>query len=139
MNRNRFLLLSLVILLAVMAVQLNTYLSSPRGLYHTGTLYLLAKNHETALHYFEEAVKKNSSYVEAHALIGYCNGKLGRYTKSIEAYRQAIRIKPDYAEAYHDLGIIYGKIGQHNKSRDYITLAKKIKPDVGKTKCDSWL
>ncbi len=108
------------------------WLASAEGLYYTGLTLLWADDYEKALPYFEKVVKKDPSYAEAYYHIGYCNGKLGRYTQEIEAYKHAIRIKPDYSDARLNLGVVYYKFGRHMEAIEALKQFIRIKPDYAK-------
>jgi Flp pilus assembly protein TadD len=105
------------------------WLASAEGLYSTGLSFLWAADYEKALYYFEQAIKKNPRYAEAHYNLGWVYGNLGRYTEAIEAFKQSIRIKPDFAEAYKNLGVAYGKLGRYTEEIEAYKKAIAIKPD----------
>jgi tetratricopeptide (TPR) repeat protein len=100
------------------------------SLYNKGLTLVWVGDYEKALPYFEEAVKKDTSYAEAYFYIGYCNSELGRYNEAVEAFKQAIRIKPDLAGAHSLLGWTYDALGLYNEAVEAYKQGIRIKPDV---------
>jgi tetratricopeptide (TPR) repeat protein len=105
-------------------------LAVAKELYSKGLAFIWAGDYEKALPYFEEAAKKDTSYVEAYFYIGLCKGELGQDNEEVEAFKQAIRIKPDYAEAHCILGMTYSKLGRHNEALEAFKQAIRLKPDL---------
>src|SRR5437667_3505534 len=99
------------------------------GLYSTGLDFVGSEEYAKALPYFEEAVQRNPSYVEAWFEVGVCNGELGRHQEEIAAYQQAIHLKPDYAKAYYNLGLAYGELGRYQEEIAAFQQAIHLKPD----------
>lgn len=93
--------------------------------------FIYMEKYEKALPYLEIVIKTDISSLKAWAYfqIGYCYGKLGNYTKAIEAFKQAIRINPDCAEAYYNLGVVYDKLGFHKDAIEAYKQAIRINPD----------
>ncbi len=112
------------------AGSIEEWRASAEGLYFTGLMSLWKEDYRSALPYFEEAVKKNPRYAEAHFQIGYCNVELGHHTEAIEAFKQIIRINPDYAMAHLGLGLAYYKLGRHTEAIESYKQAIRIKPDL---------
>lgn len=104
----------------------DEWLTSAEGFYSKGLIYLWIEDYENALFNFKKAVEKDSGYFDAYFLIGYCNGKLGRYSEAIESYKQAIQIKPDYAEAHFNLGMTYIIVGDKGSALDEYKILKDI-------------
>ncbi|BCW92371.1 MAG: hypothetical protein KatS3mg007_0265 [Thermoanaerobaculum sp.] len=105
------------------------WLASEEGLYYMGVAFLLLKEYETALGYFEKAVEKNAGNPDAYFQVGYCNDALGRYAEAVEAYKQAIQLKPDYAEAHNNLGVTYLHLARYSGAIEAFKQAIRIRPD----------
>lgn len=108
------------------------WLDSAEEIYSKGLPFVWAEKYEDALPYFEEAVKRNPRYAEAHFQIGYCNLFLLRYEDAIRAFTQVIQIKRDYtvvAVVYTNRGLAYYNKGQYDQAiKDY---NKAIEIDPG--------
>src|SRR6266850_3393897 len=78
-------------------------------IYNQGVELMLAKRFPEAQAKFEQAVKENPRFAEAHNNLGYTLRKQGaaNYQKSLEHYNTAIELKPKLAEAYMYRGVLY--------------------------------
>ena len=98
--------------------------------YSMGRGFLSAEDYERALPFFVEAVRKNPNFVEAFFQIGYCLGKLGRYSDAIEPYLEAIRIKPNDFDTYNNLCVAYGMVRRYDEAMKACGEAIRIKEDL---------
>jgi tetratricopeptide (TPR) repeat protein len=98
--------------------------------YSMGRGFLSAEDYERALPFFVEAVRKNPNFVEAFFQIGYCLGKLGRYSDAIEPYLEAIRIKPNDFDTYNNLCVAYGMVRRYDEAIKACREAIRIKEDL---------
>jgi len=98
--------------------------------YSMGRGFLLAKDYERALPFFVEAVRRNPSFLEAFFQIGYCLGKLGRYSDAIGPYLEAIRIKPSDFDTYNNLCVAYGMVRRYDEAMKACGEAIRIKGDL---------
>lgn len=106
------------------------WLGSAEEIYSKGLPFVWAERYEDALPYFEEAVKRNPRYAEAHFAIGSCNDFLLRNEEAIKAYTQAIQIKPVYYQAYINRGNAYKNKGQYDQAIKDYSKAIEIVPGV---------
>jgi tetratricopeptide (TPR) repeat protein len=67
---------------------------------------------EEAIKEFQEAIRLNADYPEAHFNLGHAFRDLGRLEESIKEYREALRLKKDYPEALYNLGLLLLQQGQ---------------------------
>jgi tetratricopeptide (TPR) repeat protein len=98
--------------------------------YSMGRGFLLAEDYERALPFFVEAVRRNPKFVEAFFQIGYCLGKLGRYSDAIGPYLEAIRIKPSDFDTHNNLCVAYGMVGRYDEAMKACGEAIRIKEDL---------
>ena len=110
-------------------VAVEEKLSQAEGLYGRGLRHLWIDDCENALLFFMEALKNNPDLPEAYFQIGYCDGKLGRYTQALEAYKQVIRLKPGDVDAVNNLCVSYNMLGRFDEAIETCKQAVRIKPD----------
>jgi len=111
--------------------RLEEWLESAEGLYSSGLVFLWAEDCESAISFFEGAIKKNPLYAEAYSLMGYCYANLGRWNEAIEASKKTIRIKPDNVQAYNNIGQAYMNLGRYSEALEILKQSIRIKPDDG--------
>jgi len=105
------------------------WVSSAEGLYWQGMHYFWVEDYEKALPYFEDAVEKNPSCVEAYSKIGDCKCDLGLYSGAVEAYKKAIIIDSNYIDAYAGLGWAYGNLSLYSEEVEAYEQAIRVEPD----------
>jgi tetratricopeptide (TPR) repeat protein len=98
--------------------------------YSMGRGFLLAKDYEKALPFFVEAIRKNPNLAEGFFQIGYCLGKLGRYSDAVGPYLEAIRIEPDDFDTHNNLCVAYGMVGRYDEATKACGEAIRIKKDL---------
>ena len=89
--------------------------------YNEGLKQMRLRQDERAIQSFRKAVnvdvegvddtKAKAYYVEA-----FCQKRLRRYYKAVEAYGNAIELDPNYTEAYYGLGKTYADIGNDDQA-----------------------
>jgi tetratricopeptide (TPR) repeat protein len=87
--------------------------------YNRGVELMLAKRFPEAEAKFEQAVKENPRFAEAHNNLGYTLRKQGaaHFQKSLEHYNTAIELKPKLPEAYMYRGVLYTEMGRKIDAR----------------------
>ena len=80
---------------------------------------MLAKRFPEAEAKFEQAVKENPKFAEAHNNLGYTLRKQGaaHFQKSLEHYNTAIALEPKLAEAYMYRGVLYTEMGRKSDAQ----------------------
>ena len=61
---------------------------------------------QEAIAQYEQALRINPDYAQAHYDLGNAFLREGKIEEAIAQYEQALRIKPDYAEAHNNLGTV---------------------------------
>ncbi|MBU6392378.1 MAG: tetratricopeptide repeat protein, partial [Planctomycetes bacterium] len=107
----------------------SEWFSSAERLCNNGIFYFAAEDDKNALHYFEEAGKKDPRYSHAYFYIGCCKDKLERYPEAIEAYKHAIRINPDFIEAHSNLGAACDRAGRYAEAVEAYRHVVRIQPE----------
>ena len=103
-------------------------------IYNQGVELMLAKQFAGAQAKFEQAVKENPKFAEAHNNLGYTLRKLGaaNYQKSLEHYNTAIALKPKLAEAYMYRGVLYIEMGRKSDAEADLAALQKLNPQLAK-------
>jgi tetratricopeptide (TPR) repeat protein len=95
---------------------------------------MLAKRFPEAQAKFEQAVRENPRFAEAHNNLGYTLRKQGaaHFQKSLEHYNTAIALKPNLAEAYMYRGILYTEMGRKSDAQADLAALQKMNPQLAK-------
>ena len=95
---------------------------------------MLAKRFPEAQAKFEQAIKENPRFAEAHNNLGYTLRKQGtaNYQKSLEHYNTAIELKPKLAEAYMYRGVLYTEMGRKSDAQGDLSTLQKLNPQLAK-------
>jgi tetratricopeptide (TPR) repeat protein len=103
-------------------------------IYNQGVELMLAKRFPEAQAKFEQAIKKNPSFAEAHNNLGYTLRKQGpaHFQKSLEHYNTAIELKPKLAEAYMYRGVLYTEMGRKSDAQADLAALQKMNPELAK-------
>jgi tetratricopeptide (TPR) repeat protein len=104
------------------------------AIYNQGVELMLAKRFPEAQAKFEQAVKENPRFAEAHNNLGYTLRKQGAssYQKSLEHYNTAIELKPKLAEAYMYRGVLYTEMGLKSDAQGDLSTLQKLNPQLAK-------
>lgn len=84
------------------------------------------RNDPRAIQYFDNALRLDSTDLEAREWKGMFYKQRGDFDKAFAAYRDIIVRNPDYANAYFDMGIIYLEQDSLQKAYDHFDLAVKV-------------
>ena len=82
---------------------------------------------EEAIAHYEQALRINPDYAEAHNNLGLLLAQTGRIEEAIAHFEQALRIKPDYAEAHCALGMALEQTGQVREAVGHYEQALRIR------------
>ncbi len=86
------------------------------------------RNNPVALQYFDNALRVDSTYLEALEFKGVFYKTRGDFDQAFEIYRDLILRDPDYANAYFDMGVIYLELDSFSKAYDNFNIATKVDP-----------
>jgi tetratricopeptide (TPR) repeat protein len=84
--------------------------------------------------HFEEALRLDAGYAQAHNNLGRALAMLDRTSEAAPRFRQALVLQPGYAEAHYNLGTALHRLGQRDEAVRQLREAVKLKPDY----VDAW-
>lgn len=99
------------------------------ALYRTGIDSLWLGNYDHAVSYFENAVNRNPSRVDAWIQVGYCKVKQGKNEEAIKAYQQALQLKPSSDDVLNKLGDAYYYAGRLPEAIESYKDAARLHPE----------
>ena len=86
------------------------------ALHLLGHVYLIQKNYNLALNYYNKATKINSNFSDIWVNKGVIYKNIGNYNQSLESYNKAIQIKSNYLEAWFNLGNLHLRLKDFNET-----------------------
>ncbi len=92
-----------------------------------GRIFSLRSN-PVALQYFDNALRVDSTYLEAQEFKGVFYKRTGQFDKAFNIYRDLLLRDPDYANAYFDMGAIYLELDSFSKAYENFNIATKVDP-----------
>jgi tetratricopeptide (TPR) repeat protein len=106
--------------------------SSAVAAYNEGVSLMKAKQFGRAEAKFEQAVKQDPGFAEAHNNLAFCLRKQGsqNFQKSLEHYNKAIALNPKLAVAYEYRGVLYMEMGRKADADKDLATLKKLDPHL---------
>jgi tetratricopeptide (TPR) repeat protein len=86
------------------------------------------RNNPLAVQYYDNALRVDSTYLEAQEFKAVFFKKKGDFDKAFAIYRDLLLRDPDYANAYFDMGVIYLELDSFSKAYDNFNIATKVDP-----------
>ncbi len=84
------------------------------------------RNDPTALQYFDNVLRLDSTDLEAREFKGVLYKRRGEFEQAFRVYRDIIVRNPDYANAYFDMGVMYLELDSLQKAYDNFDIAVKV-------------
>lgn len=84
------------------------------------------RNDPVAIQYFDNALRLDSTNLEAREFKGVLYKRRGEFDKAFAVYRDIIARNPDYANAYFDMGVIYLELDSLQKAYDNFNIAVQV-------------
>lgn len=114
---------------AIGALQKAVKLDADNGdaWYFLGRIFMQRGN-PLAIQYFDNALRIDSTNMEAREFKGVFYKKKGQLDKALEVYRDIIVRNPDYSNAYFDMGAVYLEKDSVLKAYNNFDLAIKVDP-----------
>jgi tetratricopeptide (TPR) repeat protein len=106
--------------------------SSAFKVYNQGVDLMRAKKFAAAQIKFEQAIRDNPDFAEAHNNLGFTLRQQGpqNYAKALQHYNKAIQLKPNMAETYEYRGVLLAKMGKKSDAEKDLTALKKLNPKL---------
>jgi tetratricopeptide (TPR) repeat protein len=106
--------------------------SSAFKVYNQGVDLMRAKKFAAAQIKFEQAIRDNPNFAEAHNNLGFTLRQQGpqNYSKALEHYSKAIQLKPRMAETYEYRGVLFAKMGRNTDAQKDLATLKKLNPKL---------
>lgn len=93
-------------------------------------LIAAAKNeHQTAVGYFYEALKKSPNPLPVYFNLAVSLNASGKQKEALEAYQNALKLAPQTKEIYNNMGAIYEQLGNFEKAAESYEKAVQIDSD----------
>ncbi len=86
-------------------------------------------NLKVAKNFYNETLKINPNYVDAHNNLGILMTQLGEYQNAKNCYEKVILIEPNNTVAYNNLGFVLKELGEYQKAQTCYEKAIKIFPN----------
>ena len=81
-----------------------------------------------AIRHYEQALRLDPDFADAHINLGIALMQTGRIQEAIGHYEQALRIKPDSSKGHNELGIALARLGGLPEAISHWEQALRIKP-----------
>ena len=104
----------------------------PLALYNQGSALLSLGRASEAISSFENALKINASYFEAHVSRAIALRALNRFDGAIESYKRALELRPGDATALNGMGNVLRIVGRLNAALTCYEGALIARPDYAK-------
>jgi tetratricopeptide (TPR) repeat protein len=83
---------------------------------------------------FEQAIRDNPNFAEAHNNLGFTLRQQSpqNYAKALQHYNTAIHLKPRMAETYEYRGVLFAKMGRKADADKDLATLKKLNPKLAR-------
>jgi len=100
--------------------------------YNQGVDLMHAKKFSAAQAKFEQAIRDNPNFAEAHNNLGFTLRQQGpqNYAKALQHYNKAIQLKPKMAETYEYRGVLFAKMGRKADADKDLATLRKLNPKL---------
>ena len=87
------------------------------------------RNFKIAKKFYDQTLKLDPNFVDAHNNLGILFHQLGEYQKAINCYEKANQIKPNNSNGYSNLGFTLSQLGKNQKAINCHKKAIQIQPN----------
>ena len=110
----------------IMKDQLKSDPNNLRALFHLGNWYMMIREYNEALKYYERYLKIHKHPEEGYMVqlnVGLCHATLGHHIRAMWAFRRADKMLPDRWETARVVGGLYYLTGRWKKAAKYLIQA----------------
>jgi tetratricopeptide (TPR) repeat protein len=111
------------------AVNQTNITSAIADMVQEGNDFFNASEYTKAMTYYEQALKLDSSSVEALNGKGMVLNSLGKYQEAISLFDMALKIDPNSVQALNNKGIVLSNLGRYHEAISWFDMALKIDPN----------
>ena len=98
-------------------------------LYNLGWAYYNKKEYETAIDYYNQALKSQHGFVLALRGLALTYRDMGQTDKAMEYFHKAAEKSPRFPQLYMDLGEMYTSLKKYDEAIESFTEVTRIQPD----------
>ncbi len=95
-----------------------------------GEAYRGKMDYDRAIEAYNEAIKLDPQFPDAHRGLGLTYMDIGDYKNAVASLEKAVQFAPRFALAYFDLGRAYARLYQSDKAVDAFENVLKLVPDT---------
>ncbi len=95
-----------------------------------GAAFLNQGEYQEAINHYNEALRINPNFAEAHNNLGNVFLKQVKYQEAIKQYNEVLRINPNIAEVRYNLGNVYLMIGNRGLALKEYEILKTMNPGL---------
>lgn len=99
------------------------------NIHNTGLAHFNKKEFNTAVDFFNQALRLKPNSLEANHNLGMALEKTGLLDDALTYYKYALQINGESAPTLNNIGNVYRELGQLEKSYDSLLSAIMVKPD----------
>jgi tetratricopeptide (TPR) repeat protein len=100
--------------------------------FNEGENFQEQERYKDAAKQYEEAIKIDKKYAEAHSNLGYCYRKQGLFKRAVKSYKTAIKLDPKLAEAHEYIGEAYAEMGKFDLAEKHLQILRDLgSPEAG--------
>ncbi|MFQ6069704.1 MAG: tetratricopeptide repeat protein [Candidatus Aminicenantales bacterium] len=107
----------------------ENYLSTPKGAFLAGRVFLLLGEPGKARNYLEKVVKAEPNNIEAYSSLASANFQIRYYESAASSYKKIIELDPQREEAHYGLGFVYMKMHRYRDAIGPLKKALELNPD----------
>lgn len=98
-------------------------------LYNLGWAYYNKKEYQTAIDYYNQALKSQYGFILALRGLGLVYKDMGQPEQALVYFHKATEKSPKFPQLYMDLGEVYTTLKKYDEAIGYYTEVSRIQPD----------
>lgn len=94
-----------------------------------GNMYFHMGLLDWALDFYDQAIKLDPEYIDAHYDLGVAYYHRGKVNAAIKAFQEVLSLDANYQAAHYRIGVCYHHLGQLNVAIDHLSQSIAITPE----------